>query len=67
MERLVWEPTIHVPWLGMVNLAPIKMVMTWGCFMALGESHIHKKNNVVPVISGYLCVYIYIYHYDYDY
>ena len=30
--------------------------------MALGESHIHK-NNVVPVISGYLCVYIY----DYDY
>ena len=29
--------------------------------MALGESHIHK-NNVVPVISGYLCVYIYIYY-----
>ena len=26
----------YLPWLGMVNIAPINMVMTWGWFMAMG-------------------------------
>ena len=34
--------TINHPWLGMVNIRPIKMVMTGVGFMALCYPHYHK-------------------------
>ena len=47
----MWEPQRHKPTIWFI--IPIKMVMTWGWPIALGESHlIHAKSSPRTIISS---------------